>query len=546
MKKILLLMMCCPMILSAQNGVTVSNLDVKPGTVTFNVSWEKADMPAVWSDSVWVFVDYNKNGVMTRLPVTNATATAGTVIKIQGNDKGAWIVGNARNAGSFSAKVHLLTDITDVVGVCAYASNYPPVGEYTSVTDIVFTGTPMYNIVLEHASGSTMTRRSDSPFSVPASYTVQSFTDATGAPGMMKCVLPATYTLQVSASSFCAGSEGVQFALSGTDSERRYQLYRDDVAVDGAELAGTGDAATFTGSFSEAGAYTAQTIADKKYCAIAMDGAHAIAEKSLPELRADGSVTQTVDWNTPITAITFTAASATIALSSGGFPAGVTGVSSGTPSSGSTFTISGTPTSAGTFNYTVTATHADGGCTSTLSGAITAKSTTPTYAASTQTWRVSGTAGTQTWSAPINIPGCGKTTYSATNSTADCRNNGTYGYLYSWVYVSNNASTLCDNGWRVPTSTDFCTLDKILNNNLACTDNRSGIYGSTYNSIWGGSYGGYVSSSNVLGGQGTYGEYWSSTAYSGDYAHDLEYTASHVRPVPYDPKGYGFQVRCVK
>jgi hypothetical protein len=192
MKKILLLMMCCPVILSAQNGVTVSGLDVKSGTVTFNVSWKKADMPAVWSDSVWVFVDYNKAGRMERLPLSGATLTApswsdATVIFGEdGNKQGAWVVGNARSAGSFSATVQLLTATADLAGVCAYASNYPPVGEYASETDVEFTGTPMYNIVLEHERGGTITRRSDSPFSVPASYTVQSFTDATGAPGHLR------------------------------------------------------------------------------------------------------------------------------------------------------------------------------------------------------------------------------------------------------------------------------------------------------------------------------------------------------------------------
>jgi uncharacterized protein (TIGR02145 family) len=89
-------------------------------------------------------------------------------------------------------------------------------------------------------------------------------------------MLPATYTLNVSALSFCADSEGVQFALSGTEDGRHYQLYRDGVAVDGAVLAGTGDAGTF-GTFSEAGTYTAQTITDEKYCAIAMNGTHIIA-----------------------------------------------------------------------------------------------------------------------------------------------------------------------------------------------------------------------------------------------------------------------------
>jgi hypothetical protein len=114
----LLLLFLCPLVVSAQNGVEVSGLAVNAGTVTFNVSWDKdnPDMPALWSDSVWVFVDYNNAGKMTRLPVTAATASAGTVIKVDGNDKGAWVIGNARTNGSFSATVQLLTSAVGVAG----------------------------------------------------------------------------------------------------------------------------------------------------------------------------------------------------------------------------------------------------------------------------------------------------------------------------------------------------------------------------------------------------------------------------------------------
>jgi hypothetical protein len=139
----------------------------------------------LWSDSVWVFVDYNKNGVMTRLPVTDATVSAGVVEKIFGNDKGVWVIGNARAEGSFSATVQLLTDITDVAGACAYASNYPPVGEYKTYKQLVFTGTPMYNLVLRHLDNKTDTiyRVSDGNYDLPEDYVLVSFTDATGAPG---------------------------------------------------------------------------------------------------------------------------------------------------------------------------------------------------------------------------------------------------------------------------------------------------------------------------------------------------------------------------
>jgi uncharacterized protein (TIGR02145 family) len=190
-KNLLLMMMCVPVILAAQNGVTVSNLAVDAGTVTFNVSWNKATMPmALWSDTVWVFVDYNKNGKMERLPVTDATVSAGTVIKIPNNDKGVWVAGNARDAGTFSATVKLFTATANLTGACAYASNYPPAGEYSSsdATEISFTGTPMYEIQLAYSDGESATVKSGDTFLLPCDYTLASFTDATGAPGIMKCV----------------------------------------------------------------------------------------------------------------------------------------------------------------------------------------------------------------------------------------------------------------------------------------------------------------------------------------------------------------------
>jgi hypothetical protein len=65
-----LLLFLFPLSLFAQNGVSVSNFVAGTGAVTFDVSWNKATIPtSVWSDTVWVFVDYNKAGVMTRLPL---------------------------------------------------------------------------------------------------------------------------------------------------------------------------------------------------------------------------------------------------------------------------------------------------------------------------------------------------------------------------------------------------------------------------------------------------------------------------------------------
>jgi uncharacterized protein (TIGR02145 family) len=364
-----------PMVLAAQNGVIVSGLAVNAGTVTFNVSWNAATMPvALWSDSVWVFVDYNKAGKMERLPLsTGATLTTtsapgvGKVIEETGNNKGVWVVGNARNAGSFSATVKLLTATATATGACVYASNYPPVGEYISTSEIAFTGTPMYDLVLEHSDGSTVIVQSGSTLLLPCDYTLMSFTDKTGAPGIMKCIPPATYTLSVSASSFCAGSEGVQFSLSGTEAGRKYQLYRNNSAVDGAVLTGEGSAATFAGLFNVAGTYIARTVAKSGYCETAMNGNLMITMIPAPIITlAAGSNIQRDSLLKPITPIIYTTNNANNINLNGSLPVGI----SGTWDS-NTYTISGTPTAAGTYNYTLTTTNANNCTNVSMSGTLT-------------------------------------------------------------------------------------------------------------------------------------------------------------------------------
>jgi hypothetical protein len=194
----LCIMMCVSATLPEQNGngVRVSNLVVKagaPSTVTLDVAWAQPMPVTVWLDSVWVFVDYNDAGAMKRLPLSaGATLTAtsapgvGQVIQYPDNNQGVWVVGNARTAGNFSATVQLLTATAEIGGACAYASNYPPVGEYTSATDITFTGTPEYE--LQFAGGGSATvpcgLGANCTYTVPDGATLTAFTDRTGAPGM--------------------------------------------------------------------------------------------------------------------------------------------------------------------------------------------------------------------------------------------------------------------------------------------------------------------------------------------------------------------------
>jgi hypothetical protein len=195
-----------------------------------------------------------------------------------------WVAGNARSQGSFSATVKLLTAVKDVGGACVYGSNYPPVGEYSSsdASKIVFTGTPEYDVALLHESGSLVITTTDSPLLIPASYTVQSFTDKTAAPGKLACIPSTVYDLTVSASSFCAGGTGVTFALSGTESGRIYRLYKDGTTVV-STLTGDGNAATFCEAVSEMGTYTARAAALPEYCPAVMTGSYTVASVPSPE-----------------------------------------------------------------------------------------------------------------------------------------------------------------------------------------------------------------------------------------------------------------------
>jgi uncharacterized protein (TIGR02145 family) len=256
-----------------------------------------------------------------------------------------------------------------------------------------------------------------------------------------------------------------------------------------------------------------------------------------------GESYQSVDLNAPITTVTYTASSATdIYLYSGTFPTGVTGSASGLA-----FTVQGTPSTAGEYNYSVAAYRY--GCENVFAyGQIKANAVIPQYAASANTWVV----GNQTWSDVISIPDCNKTGFSVpvSSKNADCRNNPGYdGYLYSWYYVDNNASTLCTYPWRVPSVADFCTLDKTLFSTSTCSYRSGSMDYLIYNgAAWGGTFGGLADGSwGTVSGQGDRAYYWSSEIMTGN-GRTLQYTSIYdtVDPGDYISATYGLQVRCVK
>jgi hypothetical protein len=145
---------------------------------------------------------------------------AGTVIKIADNDKGVWVVGDARTnaAGnfSFSATVQLYTDETNIAGACAYASSYPPVSNWLDDTKITFNGTPMYIITLTPSGGGAdEIVEAGSTFLLPCSYTMSSFTDATGAPGIINCKPPTGLSLTANPATICKDESTTLTASAG-------------------------------------------------------------------------------------------------------------------------------------------------------------------------------------------------------------------------------------------------------------------------------------------------------------------------------------------
>jgi uncharacterized protein (TIGR02145 family) len=357
--------------LAAQgNGVTVSGLAVNAGTVTFNVSWNKdnPDMPELWSDSVWVFVDYNNAGKMERLPLSaGATLTAtsapdmGKVKEEPDNNKGVWVIGNARTTGSFSATVQLLTATADIAGACAYASNYPPVGEYTATDKITFTGAPPYDIIFNNGSSLSI---NNSDYDIPTGVTIASFTDKTGAPGIVTCMPPTTYTL--SGSAVCLNGT-VTLTLSGSQSGWKYQLYKGSMAI-GSIKEGTGSALTFSEAATATGTfnYTVQRVSPANaQCEMPVSDVRSITVHPLPTITIQPAATSVCSGGTVMLSVTASNTTAYRWYKNGS----ATG-------EGSNYTSAAYTTAALTAAATYSVVVANGSCSVTSSNAVVSVTTT--------------------------------------------------------------------------------------------------------------------------------------------------------------------------
>ena len=100
----------------------------------------------------------------------------------------------------------------------------------------------------------------------------------------------------------------------------------------------------------------------------------------------------------------------------------------------------------------------------------------------------------------------------------------------------NTTVSICPKGWRLPTSGDNGEFEVLYDNYYSSSALRSNPINLTLS--------GNVAISS-RGGQGSYGEYWSSTVYSSSNAYDLSLNASNAGFASHYDKTNGFSVRCI-
>jgi uncharacterized protein (TIGR02145 family) len=149
--------------------------------------------------------------------------------------------------------------------------------------------------------------------------------------------------------------------------------------------------------------------------------------------------------------------------------------------------------------------------------------------------------GTQTWSEPVRIAACDKSSFVYGYDTQDCRSytwNGIKYFYYNWTYVSANEGEMCPAPWRVPVVADFDNLTTCLGN----TKFDGVYYGET--STWGGALAGGTQGSDMAD-VGAVGNYWTATEIN--WSHAYRFRVSSANAGTMDRTRYwGLQVRCVK
>lgn len=108
------------------------------------------------------------------------------------------------------------------------------------------------------------------------------------------------FTVGVTGNNPCVtGGESATITLSGSQSGVSYQLYKDNAAVDGKVVAGTGSAISFTG-IEVAGTYTVKSVASATHKETAMTGSAEVTLAESPVITTQPTASQKVAVNAPI------------------------------------------------------------------------------------------------------------------------------------------------------------------------------------------------------------------------------------------------------
>ncbi|MDR1680331.1 MAG: hypothetical protein LBS12_00895 [Prevotellaceae bacterium] len=537
-----------------QGTVHVSNLsqttDATP-TLTFDISWTTPPSATPnHRDSVWLFADFRivnpdgSTGSWTPATITTATITAGagTLITSSLSGRGFFLDGHGLAPLNTTIRVTLDAPANTKFNACVYASDWPPNATLQSGGGYILKGTSPFTI------NNTITENSHT---FGAGTCITTISDATGCPGFV--VNPPFVPGSIAAGeAVCIGGTPTTISgiipVSGGDNNLIYSWYKDGIEIPGA----TG--ADYTPPASVAltpGAYIYTRKVRDNTCNItpvASTGSWVLTVEEIPSLSlASGSNNQTVEHDSVITPIKYTATNTSgVILSAGGFSSGVSG-----SWANSTYTISGTPTGIGIYPYTITTTNA--GCPNVSeSGTITVTGSEYNCNLANITLGTVGfvsdvldTVNGVILSAPVTASYCNKTSYNGGSNVdgpfnADCRkgDDDACGHYFSWCMVKHYADVLCPSPWRVPTHADFC---KIATNSAdSCvntTEQHAGINGWLTC--------GHVSFTSISG-EGTSGYYYSSDAYSATLAYFATVYNTFFNPPNGHSKRYATTLRCVR
>ena len=175
---------------------------------------------------------------------------------------------------------------------------------------------------------------------------------------------------------------------------------------------------------------------------------------------------------------------------------------------------------------------ADGHCWMTQNLRIAGKTLTPTDSDVTSNYTIPASSRSDfnsydTSNAYVDSDGGFYNWYAATAGT---------GTTALTVNGQNTTVSICPKGWRLPTSGNNGEFEVLYDNYYSSSALRSNPINLTLS--------GNVAISS-RGGQGSYGEYWSSTVYSSSNAYDLSLNASNAGFASHYDKTNGFSVRCI-